>query len=137
MRPDFARAADLGVTTAAIGETLRIATVGDYDVALPKLNLASRQTALASFAVIDAASERISKELSSIGAIQSRLSVAENTLQSSRENFDAASSRITDVDMAEESANYVRTQILQQSCTAVLSQANQQPELALKLLNGV
>ena len=43
VRPDFARAADLGVTSQAIAETLRIATVGDYDVALPKLNLASRQ----------------------------------------------------------------------------------------------
>ena len=43
MRPDFARAADLGVTSAAIGETLRIATLGDYDVALPKLNLSERQ----------------------------------------------------------------------------------------------
>ncbi len=43
VRPDFARAADLGVTSAAIGETLRIATVGDYDVGLPKLNLAQRQ----------------------------------------------------------------------------------------------
>jgi len=43
VRPDFARAADLGVTTAAIGDTLRIATVGDYDAALPKLNLSQRQ----------------------------------------------------------------------------------------------
>ncbi|MGV8805147.1 MAG: efflux RND transporter permease subunit, partial [Polaromonas sp.] len=43
VRPDFARAADLGVTSSAIGETLRIATLGDYDVALPKLNLSQRQ----------------------------------------------------------------------------------------------
>ncbi|RZJ27187.1 MAG: efflux RND transporter permease subunit, partial [Haliea sp.] len=43
VRPDFARAADRGVTSAAIGETLRIATVGDYDVSLPKLNLSQRQ----------------------------------------------------------------------------------------------
>jgi multidrug efflux pump subunit AcrB len=43
VRPDFARAADLGVTSAAIGETLRIATVGDYDTALAKLNLSQRQ----------------------------------------------------------------------------------------------
>ncbi len=43
VRPDFARAADLGVTSTAIGETLRIATSGDYDVALPKLNLSQRQ----------------------------------------------------------------------------------------------
>jgi hydrophobe/amphiphile efflux-1 (HAE1) family protein len=43
VRPDFARAADLGVTTAAIGETLRVATSGDYDASLPKLNLSERQ----------------------------------------------------------------------------------------------
>lgn len=43
VRPDFARAADLGVTSAAIAETLRIATVGDYDTSLPKFNLAQRQ----------------------------------------------------------------------------------------------
>ncbi len=43
VRPDFARAADRGVTSAAIGETLRIATLGDYDVSLPKLNLPERQ----------------------------------------------------------------------------------------------
>ena len=43
VRPDFARAADLGVTSAAIADTLRIATAGDYDQSLPKLNLAQRQ----------------------------------------------------------------------------------------------
>jgi multidrug efflux pump subunit AcrB len=43
VRPDFAKAADLGVTSAAIGDTLRIATVGDYDTALSKLNLSQRQ----------------------------------------------------------------------------------------------
>jgi multidrug efflux pump subunit AcrB len=43
IRPDFAKAADLGVTSSAIGETLRIATVGDYDSALAKLNLSQRQ----------------------------------------------------------------------------------------------
>ena len=43
VRPNFAQAADLGVSAAAIGETLRIATVGDYDQNLPKLNLDKRQ----------------------------------------------------------------------------------------------
>jgi multidrug efflux pump subunit AcrB len=43
VRPDTARAADLGVSTAAIADTLRIATAGDYDQLLPKLNLAQRQ----------------------------------------------------------------------------------------------
>ncbi|MFM8246223.1 MAG: efflux RND transporter permease subunit, partial [Burkholderiaceae bacterium] len=43
VRPDAARAADLGVTTASIAETVRVATSGDYDVNLPKLNLSERQ----------------------------------------------------------------------------------------------
>jgi multidrug efflux pump subunit AcrB len=43
VRPDFARAADLGVTAAAIGETVRVATAGDYDLALSKMNLSDRQ----------------------------------------------------------------------------------------------
>jgi len=43
VRPDFARAADLGVTAAAIGETVRVATAGDYDQALAKMNLSERQ----------------------------------------------------------------------------------------------
>jgi len=43
VRPDFARAADLGVTSSAIAETLRVATLGDYDQSLAKLNLAQRQ----------------------------------------------------------------------------------------------
>lgn len=43
VRPDFARAADLGVTSQAIAETLRVATMGDYEQYLPKLNLAQRQ----------------------------------------------------------------------------------------------
>ena len=43
VRPDFARAADLGVTSSATADTLRIATVGDYDISLPKLNLSQRQ----------------------------------------------------------------------------------------------
>ena len=43
VRPDFAKAADLGVTAQSIGETVRVATAGDYDVALTKLNLSERQ----------------------------------------------------------------------------------------------
>lgn len=43
VRPDFALAADLGVTSAAVADTLRVATLGDYDAQLPKLNLAQRQ----------------------------------------------------------------------------------------------
>ena len=43
VRPDFARAADLGVTAASIGETIRVATAGDYAINLPRLNVSERQ----------------------------------------------------------------------------------------------
>ena len=46
VRPDFAKAADLGVTSAAISDTLRVATLGDYDAQLPKLNLSQRQVSI-------------------------------------------------------------------------------------------
>ncbi|NLF24559.1 MAG: hypothetical protein GX589_02730, partial [Deltaproteobacteria bacterium] len=69
-----------------------------------------------------------------IGAFQSRLSVAVNVLSSSTENIAAATGRIRDADVAKESANLVRNQILQQAGAAVLAQANQQSALVLKLL---
>jgi flagellin len=69
-----------------------------------------------------------------VGANMSRVGFATNVLLASSENFLSAESRIRDTDVAEESANLVRRQILQQAGAAVLGQANQQPSLALKLL---
>ncbi len=62
VRPDFARMADLGVTSSAIGETLRIATVGDYDASLPKLNLSQRQVPIVVRLADDARSDLASIE---------------------------------------------------------------------------
>ena len=57
-----------------------------------------------------------------------------STISTSVTNLTAAKSRITDVDMASEMVNYSRANILAQSGTAMLAQANQAPQLALKLL---
>ena len=65
---------------------------------------------------------------------QSRLAVASANLQSNVDATRAAESRITDVDVAEEAARLVSTDILQQTVAAVLAHANQEPALALKLL---
>ena len=54
-----------------------------------------------------------------------------------RENYIAAVSQIVDTDVAQESANLVKNQILQQASAAVLAQANQQPALTLKLLSAI
>ncbi|MCO6429865.1 MAG: flagellin FliC [Deltaproteobacteria bacterium] len=69
-----------------------------------------------------------------LGATESRLNVAINNLSVARENFAAAESRIRDVDVAAEAAELTRLGILQQAGAAVLAQANQQPSLALSLL---
>ncbi|MCO6429866.1 MAG: flagellin FliC [Deltaproteobacteria bacterium] len=69
-----------------------------------------------------------------LGATESRLNVAINNLSVARENFAAAESRIRDVDVAAEAAELTRLGILQQAGAAVLAQANQQPALALSLL---
>jgi flagellin len=55
-------------------------------------------------------------------------------LSTARESFQSAESAITDADVAQEAAEMARLNVLQQASTAILSQANFQPELALKLL---
>jgi len=71
-----------------------------------------------------------------LGAAESRLEVTIQNLQVARENFEAAESRIRDVDVASEAAELTRLNILQQAGAAILAQANQQPQLALRLLQG-
>jgi flagellin len=69
-----------------------------------------------------------------IGASQSRLTRALGYLEVARENFAAAASKIRDIDVAEETAKMVALQVIQQSATAVMAQANQTPRLVLDLL---
>ena len=71
-----------------------------------------------------------------LGAAESRLNVTITNLQVARENFASAESQIRDVDVASEAAQLTRLNILQQAGAAVLAQANQQPSLALSLLQG-
>lgn len=84
--------------------------------------------------VLDDAIGRIASERATIGSIQSRLGSTANNLAISIENLNTARSRIIDVDFASETANVARMKILAQSNMAVLSQANQMPEMALSLL---
>ena len=69
-----------------------------------------------------------------LGATQNRLQSAVNNLQVSDENLSSAKSRIRDVDVAAETADLTKNNILVQAGTSVLAQANQQPNIALKLL---
>jgi flagellin len=93
--------------------------------------VAGAQTALNS---VKAAITKLSEDRATIGAYQSRLNSTVEQLTVSSENTAAASSRIQDVDMAEEATNYARHNILVQSGTAMLAQANQMPQSVLRLL---
>lgn len=96
--------------------------------------VAGQQAARMALDAIKGAIGSLTSNRGALGAAESRLGVAINTLQVARENFAAAESQIRDVDVAEEAARLTRLNILQQAGSAVLAQANQQPALALSLI---
>ena len=85
---------------------------------------------------IDGALDAISASRAQMGAVQNRLEYTVNALGIYQENLMAAESRIRDVDMAAEMTNLTKLQILQQSGTAMLAQANQSSASVLSLLQG-
>jgi flagellin len=97
-------------------------------------SLTDATAALGALDGVKAAIGSLTTNRGTLGAAESRLTVALNNLAVARENFTAAESQIRDVDVAEEAANLTRLNILQQAGAAVLAQANQQPALALALL---
>ncbi len=84
--------------------------------------------------VIDSALDQVSSIRASLGAVQSRFETVIASLANVVQNTDAARSRIQDADIAIETANLTKNTILQQAGIAILSQANQQPTIALALL---
>ena len=91
-------------------------------------------TATSMLATIDTAIDSVNGSRGTLGAQQNRLGSTLRSLANVRENTSAAESRIRDVDVAMETADLTRNSILQQAATAILSQANAQPQLALSLL---
>jgi len=89
-----------------------------------KLNLTKVQKAI----------DEVSEIRSGLGAVQNRLEHTVNNLGTTAENLQAAESRIRDVDMAKEMSDFTKNNILTQAATAMLAQANQQPQGILQLL---
>ena len=121
----------LAITAIAVPSLLTSAAVNSALKNFATDNGTPGQVVIASF---DAMIDAISAARSTLGSIQNRLEHTVNFLSSYQENIMAAESRIRDVDMAEEMTNFTRLQILQQSGTAMLSQANQAPQAVLSLL---
>lgn len=98
------------------------------------LSVANKEGAQTGLKTIDSAIEKVSGQRAALGAIQNRLISTSNNLQITNENLSAANSRIRDVDYAQASAQNARNGILNQAGTAVLAQANQQGQNALRLI---
>jgi len=144
---------DLGneVMTAGFGgyasHGLRSINVGDdyYDGTKPTtsggagnsivgLNVLSAAAATNALGAIDNAIEQVSQSRANLGAYQNRLIATVNNLTNVVTNTEQSKSRIMDTDYSKETTKLARSQIIQQAATAMLAQANQQPQMVLSLL---
>jgi flagellin len=136
---DLSAGTSLQVGTGTTSNDTVSVTVGKADTATLSVGSSSaavstQAAAQASLTAIDSAIQLVSTARGNLGAVQNRLQSTINNLQVAVENTSAANSRIVDVDVAAETANMTKAQILAQAGVSVLSQANQSPQLALKLL---
>lgn len=84
--------------------------------------------------ILDMGIQELSTRSTSIGAVQNRLSSALSALDIQSQNITSSLSTLRDADVAEESSNYIKAQILQQASATLLSTANQLPSIALNLI---
>ena len=98
------------------------------------ITISSVEGANMAIGTIDNALKQINKQRADLGAYQNRFELAYNGVAIASENLQAAESRIRDADMAKEVVEYTKNQILMQSGTAMLAQANTQPQSVVRLL---
>ena len=107
---------------------------GTAGLGLAALSVSSVTGASAALALVDSAIKAVDGKRADLGAVQNRFQATIRNLTNISENVSGARSRIRDTDFAKETAELTRTQILQQTSTTVLAQANQRPQAALSLL---
>jgi len=113
---------------------LAASTLGSTSLRVASASLSTVTGARNALGAFDAAITQLSTARSKVGAVQNRMQVTISNLATAHENLSAANSRIRDVDVAQETANLTKSQILSQAGLAVLAQANQLPASALSLL---
>ena len=114
--------------------TLTIGGMDATDLGVNSLNLKGQVNASSAISTINAAIGTVSSERAKLGAMQNRLEHTINNLNTTAENLTASEGRVRDVDMAKEMMEFTKNSILQQAATAMLAQANQQPQGVLQLL---
>ncbi|MEN6313408.1 MAG: flagellin [Clostridiaceae bacterium] len=118
-------------TAAVIGTDGSVTAAADTKAGI---NVKTQSAADKAITTINNALETVSSERSKLGAMQNRLEHTIANLGTSSENLTASESRVRDVDMAKEMMAYTKNNILTQAATAMLAQANQQPQGVLQLL---
>ena len=119
--------ADVGF--AAGGQTISLG-----NATLANANVLTVAGANSTIAAVDSALATVSSFQSALGAIQNRFTSTVSNLQATSQNLTSSRSTIQDADFAAETANLTKSQVLQQAGISVLAQANQEPQLILKLL---
>lgn len=126
----------VGIRNVAANDRISVSTVDATSTALGVngLDLSTKALAQAALTTIDTAIETVSTARATLGAAGNRFGATVATVQAASESLSAANSRIRDVDVAEETSSLARSQVLAQAGVSVLAQANQMPQMALKLL---
>jgi flagellin len=119
-------ASDFDVNESTLG--------GSIGVSLTGLSVANAGAANKAISSLDSALDQVNAMRATMGAMQNRLDRTVNNLSNVLANTEASRSRIMDTDYAVETTNLAKAQIIQQAATAMLAQANQQPQSVLALL---
>ncbi|WP_412486244.1 flagellin [Shewanella chilikensis] len=125
---------DAGIANISVGGTDMTLAAGTTFKSIAGIDLSTAAGAQDAISVIDAAIAGIDSQRADLGAVQNRMSFTINNLNSIATNVSDARGRIQDVDFAKETATMTKQQILSQTSSAMLAQANQLPQVALSLL---
>ena len=116
--------------------TMATVSVSAFSITSSSLNVASAASAANTISQVDSGIKKVADRLAKLGDSQKRLSFKQENLTTSMNNYEAARSRIADADFAREQMEIVKLQILQQTGTASLAQANAAPQSILSLIGG-
>jgi flagellin len=122
----------LAADITSIGQNAGTISLGTSTLA--NQNVLTVADANSTISSVDAALATVSQFQSQLGAIQNRFTAAVSNLQSTSQNLTQSRSTIEDANFAQETANLSQAQVLEQAGISVLAQANQEPQLILKLL---
>ena len=114
--------------------TLSLNDLTTADLALSTVNVSTSANALSALSNIDSAISAVASARANVGSLQNRIDAAVLNLGVAHENITAAESRIRDADIAFETSQFVRNQILVSAGVSILAQANTLPQQALSLL---